>query len=255
MSESEIQVFAAGARSPEEVLQEAGKIAAALKDVVVRTKATVVLGNSEHLKIEAWQTLAKFYGLVPRIRETRYVSFGDVSGFDAVAELVHVASGSVVSSAEAMCCTDEEKWRSRPKYEWRESEQGKRYRAQVGDESVPLFQLRSMAQTRAISKVCANALRWVVVLAGYDPTPAEEMDGDNNITSGEERPERTRLISDAQRKRMYAMAKHAGWSDEQIQALLASLGFLHSADVTRDKYEAICDRLSIAPPARQGDSK
>jgi hypothetical protein len=32
-----------------------------------------------------------------------------------------------------------------------------------------------MAQTRAGSKALRNALAWVVVLAGYKPTPAEEM--------------------------------------------------------------------------------
>jgi hypothetical protein len=39
------------------------------------------------------------------------------------------------------------------------------------------FQLRSMAQTRAQAKALRNVLAWVVVMAGYQPTPAEEMDG------------------------------------------------------------------------------
>ncbi|KKL49536.1 hypothetical protein LCGC14_2314550, partial [marine sediment metagenome] len=37
------------------------------------------------------------------------------------------------------------------------------------------FQQRSMAQTRAISKALAAKLRWVVILADYAPTPADEM--------------------------------------------------------------------------------
>jgi len=45
----------------------------------------------------------------------------------------------------------------------------------VGDEVVPWFQLASMAQTRAGAKALRNRLAWVVVLAGYKPTPAEEM--------------------------------------------------------------------------------
>jgi hypothetical protein len=40
---------------------------------------------------------------------------------------------------------------------------------------VPLYQLASMAQTRANAKVMRNVLSWVAVLAGYKPTPAEEM--------------------------------------------------------------------------------
>jgi hypothetical protein len=33
-----------------------------------------------------------------------------------------------------------------------------------------------MAQTRACAKALRNVLAWVVVLAGYAPTPAEEME-------------------------------------------------------------------------------
>src|SRR5678816_2244550 len=51
----------------------------------------------------------------------------------------------------------------------------KKERVLVGEEGVPSFQLRSMAQTRAASKALRNALAWVVVLAGYRPTPAEEL--------------------------------------------------------------------------------
>jgi hypothetical protein len=41
----------------------------------------------------------------------------------------------------------------------------------------PEFQLRSMAQTRACAKALRNAFAWIPVLAGYEGTPAEEMDG------------------------------------------------------------------------------
>ena len=44
--------------------------------------------------------------------------------------------------------------------------------------SKPLFQLKSMAQTRACAKALRNVLAWVVVLAGYTPAPAEEMESD-----------------------------------------------------------------------------
>ena len=37
------------------------------------------------------------------------------------------------------------------------------------------FQIASMAQTRAVSKAFRLALSWVMTLAGYEPTPAEEM--------------------------------------------------------------------------------
>ena len=33
-----------------------------------------------------------------------------------------------------------------------------------------------MAQTRAIGKAYRNILAWIIRAAGYEPTPAEEMD-------------------------------------------------------------------------------
>lgn len=43
-----------------------------------------------------------------------------------------------------------------------------------------MFQLRSMAQTRACAKALRNVLAWVVMLAGYKTTPAEEMPLESN---------------------------------------------------------------------------
>lgn len=47
----------------------------------------------------------------------------------------------------------------------------------AGSELVPLYQLESMSQTRAQAKALRSRFSWVVVLAGYSPTPAEEMEG------------------------------------------------------------------------------
>lgn len=48
-------------------------------------------------------------------------------------------------------------------------------------------------------------------------------------------------ISDAQRKRFYAMAKGAGKSDEEIGKYLKSvIGSMSTNDITKDKYEEVC---------------
>jgi hypothetical protein len=73
---------------------------------------------------------------------------------------------------------DEEKWGTRPKYDYQDN-----VRVKVADEPVPWFQLASMAQTRAGSKALRNKEAWIAVLAGYKPTPAEEMTG--NETSAQ----------------------------------------------------------------------
>jgi hypothetical protein len=202
-------------RPPAQVLKEAKIAADELKRVIDGTSAVVKMGESEHLKCEAWQTLGHFYGVAGKIVSTEFIQYGDVEGFNAVAVLVDLRTGIEVSRAEAMCLDDEEKWSTRPKYEkhyvckdgstqkenpgsaqisWvpNPKRPGKNMpemkRVLVGDEQVPLFQLKSMAQTRAISKVHNNYLRWVVLLAGYDPLPAEELDDDID-RYGEEQPE------------------------------------------------------------------
>jgi uncharacterized repeat protein (TIGR04076 family) len=74
-----------------------------------------------------------------------------VIGYLAGCEVVN-REGQVVSYAEAACMRDEPNWAKKPR-----------------------FQVRSMAQTRASSKALANVFRWVMVLAGLEGTPAEEM--------------------------------------------------------------------------------
>lgn len=203
LSQELVPVSEAGmvlSRPPDLVLREAHEAAAALMQVMASKKRKLIFNDEQYLEFEDWQTVGRFYGIAPRIVLTRAVEYGEVRGWEASAEAVHVASGRVVSSADAMCLNDEDKWRARSKYEyhyvkksggtsaedpgrdeliWERGRDGKnrpkKERVLVGDEAVPMFQLRSMAQTRAGAKALRNALAWVVVLAGFKPTPAEEM--------------------------------------------------------------------------------
>lgn len=191
-------------REPAAVLEEAQKAAAALMRVVSAKPRKVMLGGEQYLELEDWQTVARFYGVTAKVVESKRVDYGGgVHGFEATAVALR-SDGFELSSADAACLTDEEKWRGRPKYQrelqmqdgrwveepidetqhpkstWKWNDNPRRpesRRREVGIEPVPLFQLKSMAQTRACAKVLRNVLAWVVVLAGYRPTPAEELDG------------------------------------------------------------------------------
>jgi hypothetical protein len=179
-------------RPPAQVLKEAREAAQALRDVVSQKQNPVIFNNEQYLEFEDWQTVARFYGVTARVRETRFIKYDDVVGFEATADAIMVSSGSSISAADAMCLNDEEKWSTRPKYEW-QTVDGKRKRVQVGEVAVPLFQLRSMAQTRACAKALRNVMGWVVVLSGYKPTVAEEMTGDERYSepaAGPRMPER-----------------------------------------------------------------
>lgn len=190
--------------APSAVLAEAQRAAGALRDVIARKPRPVIMNGEQYLEFEDWQTLGRFYGITAQVDgDPEYVTFGAAHGFKASAVALH--RGAVISRASALCLDDEEKWGSRPKYEWHivlkdgrvvpEAEapdksewkwepggangrnRPKKERVHVGEEAVPLYQLASMAQTRACAKALRNVLSWVAVLAGYRPTPAEEMDG------------------------------------------------------------------------------
>ena len=139
-------------RPPEIVLEEARRAATALHDVISSKPKPVKYNGEIYLELEDWLTVARFYGLTVRTRSTQYVEYGGARGWEAVADVWSIATEQVMSTAEAMCLNDEANWSRKP-----------------------MFQLRSMAQTRACAKALRNVLSWVVVLAGYRGTPAEEM--------------------------------------------------------------------------------
>jgi hypothetical protein len=105
-----------------------------------------------------------------------------------------------------------------------------------------------------------------VVLAGYKPTPAEEMEG---IHNGEQKvegkkdkegpgtpphspPQKEDTISEPQRKRFFAIAKGTGASNEDIQAWLkTNYGFDHSKDIPWKLYDEICKGVVEFFSARQ----
>ena len=140
-------------RPPEVVLAEAQRAAQALTTVIKsKKKKPVMFAGEQYLEYEDWQTVGRFYGITAKVEKVAYVEYGDHRGFEARASAILAPSGQVISAAEAICLDDEANWAHKP-----------------------LYQLKSMSQTRACAKALRNVLAWVVVLAGYRATPAEEM--------------------------------------------------------------------------------
>ncbi len=176
-------------RPPTVVLAEAQKAAKALSDIVAKKKRPVIMNGEQYLEFEDWQTVGRFYGVTAKIICTETVDFGDAKGFLAKAVAIRT-DGMEVSAAEAMCLNDEPNWKSKP-----------------------LFQLRSMAQTRACAKALRNVLAWVVVLAGYKPTPAEEI---QDMANGDKKP-----LNEPQKKEI--KDPDAPATEPQVKAIHAML--------------------------------
>ena len=141
---------------PQSQLDEARARAQVLVEVVREQGLAKTFGNSKkpHVFVEGWQFLASQFGLIPEIEWTRRSRTRSGGWARARAVLRRLSDGMVISNADAECRREEANWRNRDSYA-----------------------IRSMAQTRAVSKVCRIALSSVMVMAGFNATPAEEMDG------------------------------------------------------------------------------
>ncbi len=206
MSTALTQFDGAGAltqwREPEEVLAQAQKAAVALKKVIDLKENKVVFNNETYLEREDWGTVGAFFNCTAKSIETRFVDYGEAGrGFEAVAVVVDRNTGVEIGRAESMTLDSEENWGEVPKYVWKDKldGEGKKIwnaklrngkggyeatKVQDGSTKKPLFQLRSMAQTRAEAKALKGVFSWVVVLAGYKPTPAEELTGHEDFDRG-----------------------------------------------------------------------
>ena len=138
-----------GTTDPLEIVAKATSVADALKDVIDKKHLSVSIQGKEHVTVDGWQLLGSMLGVTAVCVSTERVE----NGFKATVE-ARTADGRVVGRADALCTKDEKRgpWKSADDY------------ARL-----------SMAQTRATSKALKGPLGFVVSLAGYAATPAEEM--------------------------------------------------------------------------------
>ena len=109
--------------------------------------------GKQFVNVEGWQFAGASLGLMPIITDTKDLSNETVIKYMAVCEVRNINSGAVVATGIALCSN---------------AEKTKRY----FDE----YAILSMAQTRAIGKAYRNLLAWLMKAAGFEATPAEEMD-------------------------------------------------------------------------------
>jgi hypothetical protein len=138
-----------GTSDPRVALERMADVATALVDVIDTRKLYATINGRKHITVEGWTTLGGMLGIVPVVTETRTNDNGD--GIVAHVE-ARTLDGRVVGAAEGECSRAESKWKNRDP-----------------------FAIRSMAQTRAISRALRAPLGQIIALAGYETTPAEEM--------------------------------------------------------------------------------
>lgn len=157
MSEVEVRASSVLAQQdPGAEVEWASRCAKTLVQVIKGNPQLVVkIGKGEYIKVEGWQTLGAMTKVdhveVVWCREYHKPRTEVAIGWEARVE-VKDREGNMRGSGEAMCTRDEKRWADADEYA-----------------------IRSMAQTRAMGKAYRMALSYVVALAGYEATPAEEM--------------------------------------------------------------------------------
>lgn len=134
---------------PADQIVHATKIAGVLHDVIQKQNLFTNIQGRKYVRLEGWLTLGTFLGITARERN---VFRHDDGSYEAFVDLIKFADGTVVGGASALCSIAEKRWATADEYA-----------------------RRSMAITRATGKAYRSNFAWIVALAGYEPTPEEEM--------------------------------------------------------------------------------
>lgn len=150
-----VQFGALICRKPTELVKEATEIATVLNEIIDKKVLFNMIQGRKYVRVEGWTTLGAMLGIVPA--EESSVELADGS-FEGTVKLIRLRDGQMVGRSSAICGMDEEDkkgdltWGARAKYA-----------------------RKSMATTRATGKAFRLGYSWIMVLAGYEPTPFEEM--------------------------------------------------------------------------------
>ena len=134
---------------PEQALQ----VASTLQAFVLERKLTANIQGKNYPLVEAWQFAGSQLGLIPVVKVVKNLSNDSEIKYEAFVEVLRLQDGLVMSRGYAVCSNKENSKRRFDEYA-----------------------IASMAQTRAVGKAYRNILAFLMKAAGFEATPAEEMD-------------------------------------------------------------------------------
>lgn len=134
------------------------EMSAVLKKHVVKHELYTNIKGKNYAHVEGWQFAGGLIGLIPRVEEIVDLSNDKEIKWFCKVNIYTMKDEKLMGTGYSVCSNKESKRRN-------------------ADEYV----IMSMAQTRAIGKAYRNILGWVMKLAGYEATPAEDMPNTNNV--------------------------------------------------------------------------
>lgn len=224
-----VQLGSLQLRGPGEMVNRATVLAQELAKIVNEQKLFSNISGRKYVRVEGWNTLGAMLGIVPREVSVVEHENGD---FEAVVELVRASDGAIIGRGSAILGADENTWKNRARYA-----------------------KRSMAITRATGKAFRIGFSWIMALAGYEATPAEEMDGIIEVQATEvkraprkdkngSRPYAPATVRD---KLISRLTSHTNFdpSDKQRQLLRHALELCFAGDdASEDKRHTVLHYLT-----------
>jgi hypothetical protein len=156
--DNSLQLFS---RSPKKALSQMQELVQVMSSKCQGKEFIAIINGKQYPKVEWWTTVAATLGLFPVVVYSRRL---DREGELAYEARVEVRYGDrVVGAGEAMCSNKETRWSSADEYA-----------------------IRSMSITRATGKCYRLPLSFLAVMAGLNPTPAEEIPINNDFSDDSE---------------------------------------------------------------------
>ena len=134
--------------SPNDILN----FATNLKDLIVKNNLFTNIKGKNYVNVEGWQIAGAFTGTFPKVEKVEDLSQGNTYKYRAEVSL-RDKDDNVVGFGVAICTNKES-----------------------GKTNFDEYAVASMAQTRAVGKAYRMKIGWLLKVAGYETTPAEEMD-------------------------------------------------------------------------------
>jgi hypothetical protein len=129
-----------------------------LAKFIKENKLSTQVQGKEFVNVEGWQYAGSRLGIVPVVEHLLNVSTDQEIKYQAKVTLFDLRHSTTVGAGFAICSN---------------KESGRKFYQE--------FAIASMAQTRAVGKAYRNILAWIIRAAGYEPTPAEEMEYTGNV--------------------------------------------------------------------------
>lgn len=150
--------------SPNQILE----FATSLRDMIIQNKLFTNIKGKNYVNVEGWQIAGAFTGTFPVVEKVEQIQTTRPGEYKYRAEVsLRDKDGNQVGYGVAICSNKE-----------------------AGKSGFDEYAVASMAQTRAVGKAFRMKIGWLLKVAGYETTPAEEMDAvqEAQVTKEQKKP-------------------------------------------------------------------